>query len=138
MKSFWLKIIGLLLSVVVVMIGVYICWAAESTDTQQVLKEDKRVRSDAEQAQAEHRLGLAELKSPEIAGPKKVDPRAENSRQMVNLLSTIYRNPGSSQAKKARGLLLKVPKGLEEQYNATKGKRNFQFLNRPEAKRQKH
>lgn len=125
MKKFWLKITGLVVVVVIIIAGVYVLWLAKSPDAGQTTKDSTSKLS----TEPKRQLAPEDFQSGAVSKLEERNPREQQLRQKAALLSTLYRDPNSPEAAKARELFLKVPKGVEEQYGIAQRKRNLPFLN---------
>jgi len=125
MNRFWLKITGLGVVAIVVVIGAYVLWLAKSPDAGQATKDSTRKLATGPKRQ----LKPEDFQSAAASRLQDIGPKEQELRQKAVLLSTLYRDPNSPEAAKARELLLKAPEGVEEQYRAAQRKRNLPFLN---------
>jgi len=122
MNRFWLKIIGLV--AVIVIAGVYVLWPKTPNSGQRPKQRTSKLATEPKR-----QLKPEDFQSAAGSRLQDIGPKEQELRQKAALLSTLYRDPNSPEAAKARELLLKVPKGVEEQYRAAQRKRNLPFLN---------
>jgi hypothetical protein len=125
MNRFWLKIAGLVVVVVTIIAGVYVLWYAKTPHSGQIPKHSTSKLA----SQPKRQLKPEDFQSAAGSRLQDIGTKEQELRQKAVLLSALYRDPNSPEAAKARELLLKVPKGVEEQYRAAQRKRNLPFLN---------
>jgi hypothetical protein len=125
MNRFWLKITGLVVVAVIVIAGVYVLWHAKTPHSGQTPKQ----RASKLATEPKRQLKPEDFQSAAASRLQDIGPKEQELRQKAVLLSTLYRDPNSPEAAKARELLLKAPEGVEEQYRAAQRKRNLPFLN---------
>jgi hypothetical protein len=120
MKRFWLKITGLAIFVLAAVIGVYILWPAKSQDVGQLPQQDaitSAVQPKTENPQPKRQLEPQDFQQSAASRLQDQNPREQELRERAALLSSLYRNPDSVDAAKARESLLKPPDGRFAQAN---------------------
>lgn len=112
MNRFWLKISGLVALIISLTIGVCVLWPTKSPDTKQTPQRETSALANQpgiEKPQSKHQLTPEDFQLAATSKLEDQNPRQQELRQAAVLLSTIYRNPHSPEAAKARRLLLKPP-----------------------------
>lgn len=133
MKRLWLKITGLAIFVLAAVIGIYVLWPAKSPDVGQIQQRDastSTVQPSAENPQPKRQLTPEDFQQSATTQPQDRNPREQELRERAALLSSLYRNPDSVEAAKARESLLKPPDG---QFAPFRKANDFKFLNVPRA-----
>lgn len=105
MKRFWLTITGLTIFVLAAIIGVYILWPAESSDVEQLPPQDvsiSAIQPNTENAQPKRQLEPQDFQPTATSRLQDQNPRQQELRERAALLSSLYRNPDSVEAAKAR------------------------------------
>lgn len=131
MKRFWLKITGLVFFVFVIIIGVYALWPVKSPDVGQIPQQDastSTIQPNTENPQPNRQLTPEDFQPTATSRLQDQNPREQQLRDRAALLSSLYRNPDSAEAAKARESLLKAPRG---QFAPFRKNSDFKFLNVP-------
>jgi hypothetical protein len=131
MKRFWLKITGLAIYILAAIIGVYILWPAKSPDVEQINQQDastSAVQPNAGNPQPKRQLEPEDFHQSATSRLQGQNPRQQELRDRAALLSSLYRNPDSPEAAKARQSLLKPPDG---QFAPFRKESDFKFMNVP-------
>jgi hypothetical protein len=131
MKRLRLKITGLVFFVLAAVIGVYVLWPAKSPDVGQIRQKDtsvSAVQPSAENPQPNRQLAPEDFQPVATSRLQDQNPRQQELRDRAALLSSLYRNPDSPDAAKARESLLKAPRGQFAPFRKDSG---FKFLNVP-------
>jgi hypothetical protein len=137
MKRFWLKITGLTIFVLAAIIGVYILWPAKSPDVGQIPQQDvaiSTIQPNTENPQPKRQLKAEDFQPTATSRLQDQNPREREFRERAAMLSSLYRNPDSVEAAKARQSLLKPPNG---QFAPFREANDFKFMNVPPAKNTK-
>ena len=98
MNRFWLKIIGLVVVAVIVIAGVYGLWYAKTPNSGQTPKQ----RTSKLANQPKRQLKPEDFQSAAGSRLQNIGPKEQEFRQKAVLLSTLYRDPNSPEAAKAR------------------------------------
>jgi len=133
-----LKITGLSIFVLAVIIGVYVLWPAKSPDVRQIPQQDastSTIQPNIEKPQPKQQLTPEDFQPAATSRLQDQNPREQELRQRAALLSSIYRNPDSPEAAKARELLLKRPQTPHKQFGPARKGNKFEFLNVPRGKK---
>lgn len=131
MKRLWLKINGLTIFVLASIIGVYILWPAKSQDVGQIRQQDastSAIQPNIYNPQPKRQLEPEDFQQSATSRLQDRNPREQELRDRAAMLSSLYRNPDSADAAKARGSLLKPPRG---QFAPFRKANDFKFLNVP-------
>jgi len=131
MKRLWLKITGLTFFVLAAIIGVYILWPAKSPDLEQIQQQDastSAIKPSTDNQQPKRQLTPEDFQTAATTRLQDENPREQELRKRAALLSSLYRNPDSLEAAKARESLLKAPGG---QFAPFRKDSDFKFLNVP-------
>jgi hypothetical protein len=131
MKRFWLKITGLVFFVLAAIIGIYILWPAKSPDVEQTPQQDastSAVQPNTENPQPKRQLEPQDFQPTAASRLQDQNPRQQQLRERAALLSSLYRNPDSVEAAKARQSLLKAPDG---RFAPFRKDNDFKFMNVP-------
>ena len=109
-----LKIIGLVFFVLAAIIGIYTLWPAKSPDVGQAPRQDagtSAIQPNIENPQPKRKLEPQDFQQSATSRLQDENPREQQLRERAALLSSLYRNPGSPEAAKARQSLLQPPDG---------------------------
>ena len=137
MKRLWLKTTGLAIFVLAAIAGVYILWPAKSPNERQIQQQDastSAVQPKIENPHPKRQLEPQDFQPTAASRLQDQNPREQELRDRAALLSSLYRNPDSVEAAKARQSLLKAPRG---QFAPFRKDNDFKFLNVPEGKNTK-
>lgn len=132
MKRFWLKITGLIFFVLAAIAGVYVLWPAKSPDVGKLPPQEvstSAVQQKIENPQPKRQLTPEDFQTTATSRLQNQNPREQELRDRAAMLSSIYRNPDSVEAAKARESLLKAPRG---QFAPFRKESDFKFLNVPQ------
>ncbi|MBW8039615.1 MAG: hypothetical protein FVQ85_06405 [Planctomycetes bacterium] len=105
MNIYILKITGLAIFVLAAIIGVYILWPAESPDVEQIKQQDastSAIQPKTENPQPKRQLTPQDFQLVATSRLQDQNPRQQELRDKAAMLSSIYRNPDSPEAAKAR------------------------------------
>lgn len=131
MKRFWLKITCLVALILTFAIGVYILWPPKSQDVGHIPQQDastSAIQPNTENPQPKRQLEPQDFQPSAASRPQDQKPRERELRDRAALLSSLYRNPDSAEAAKARESLLKPPDG---QFAPFRKDTDFKFMNIP-------
>ena len=120
MSIYILKITGLAIFVLAAIIGVYILWPAKSPRVEQIPQQDastSSVQPNTENPQPKRQLEPQDFQQTATSRPQDQNPRQQELRERAALLSSLYRNPDSVEAAKARQSLLRAPNAHFAQTN---------------------
>lgn len=132
MKRFWLKITCLVALIVTFAIGVYVFWPAKSLDVGQIPQKEtsnSAIQPKTDNLQPKRQLTPEDFQQSATSRLQDQNPRQQELRDRAAMLSSMYRNPGSPEAAKARESLLKPPNG---QFAPFRKDSDFKFLNVPQ------
>ena len=131
MKRLWLKITGLAIFVLAAIIGFYILWPAKSPEERQFPLQDTStpaIQPNTDNPQPKRQLTPEDFQQSATSRLQDQNPRQQELRDRAAMLSSMYRNPDSVEAAKARESLLKAPRG---QFAPFRRDSDFKFLNVP-------
>jgi len=127
-----LKITGLTIFVLAAVIGVYVLWPAKSPDVRQIPQQDtstSAIQPSIEKQQPKRQLTPDDFQTSATTRLQDRNPREQELRDRAALLSSLYRNPDTPDAAKARESLLKPPQG---QFAPFRKANDFKFMNVPQ------
>lgn len=132
-----LKITGLAIFILAAIIGIYILWPVKSPDVRQMPQQDastSAIQPSVGNLQAKHQLTPDDFQQSATSRLQDENPRERELRDRAALLSSLYRNPDSVEAAKARQSLLKPPNGQLAPFRKDS---DFKFMNVPKGKNTK-
>ena len=101
-------------------IGVYFLWPAKSPDVGQLPQQDtgtSAIQPKIDNPQPKRQLAPEDFQQSATSRLQDQNPRQQELRERAAMLSSLYRNPDSAEAAKARESLLKPPPGRFAQTN---------------------